>query len=116
MFHLLTDEHISKLIVLGLRRATPGLDVVRVQDVGLTGQPDPVILEWAAANRRILISRDRKALIGLALNRVLAGQLMPGVLVLRDGFSFKEIMDGILLIVHASSPDEWKDQTVFLPL
>lgn len=36
----------------------PSLDVVRVQDVGLIETDDPIILEWAAKDRRILLTHD----------------------------------------------------------
>ena len=36
------------------------IDVVRVQDVGLIGADDPSILEWAAANRRVVLTHDRR--------------------------------------------------------
>jgi len=34
------------------------IDVVRVQDVGLIGTSDPFILEWAAANHRVVLTHD----------------------------------------------------------
>jgi len=54
---LLLDENVEKALLnvfpwresnLGLRRRHPGLDVVRVVDVGLGGRSDTEILEWAA--------------------------------------------------------------------
>ena len=48
MLQLPIDEDVHGDIVNGLRRRQPGLDVVRVQDVGLRQTPDPDILEWAA--------------------------------------------------------------------
>jgi len=35
---LLLDENVEKALLLGLRRRHPGLDVVRVVDVGLGGR------------------------------------------------------------------------------
>lgn len=35
-------------IVRGLLRRKPDVDIVRVQDVSLSGADDPTILEWAA--------------------------------------------------------------------
>ncbi len=32
----------------------PDLDLVRVQDVGLSGVDDPAVLAWAAENNRIV--------------------------------------------------------------
>ena len=48
MLRLLADENLNNDIVRGLLRRSPDLDVVRVQDVGLSGAEDPTVLEWAA--------------------------------------------------------------------
>jgi hypothetical protein len=42
---LLADENFNGAIVRGLLRRNPEVDVVRVQDVGLTGSDDPTVLE-----------------------------------------------------------------------
>jgi Domain of unknown function (DUF5615) len=42
------DEDFDNDILRGVLRRMPTLDIVRVQDVGLSGAEDPVILEWAA--------------------------------------------------------------------
>jgi len=48
MLRLAADENFNNDIVRGLLRRKPDLDIVRVQDVGLSGADDPTILEWAA--------------------------------------------------------------------
>ena len=55
---LLSDENFNGAIVRGLMRRLPELDFVRVQDVGLTHTDDPVILQWAANEGRILLTYD----------------------------------------------------------
>jgi hypothetical protein len=59
---LLLDENVEKALLLGLRRRHPGLDVVRVVDVGLGGKPDLEVLKWAAREGRVVVSRDRATL------------------------------------------------------
>jgi hypothetical protein len=44
----LADENFDGRIVAGLLRQAPTLDLVRVQDVGLSGVDDPTVLEWAS--------------------------------------------------------------------
>lgn len=44
----LTDENIDPDLVLGLQRRVDGIDIVRVQDVGLCTSDDLTILQWAA--------------------------------------------------------------------
>jgi predicted nuclease of predicted toxin-antitoxin system len=48
----LADEDFRRRIVRGLSRRVSGLDLLRVQDVGLAGAADPIILEWAAQEGR----------------------------------------------------------------
>jgi hypothetical protein len=57
MLRFAADENFNGDIVRGLLRRAPTLDVVRVQDVGLSGADDSAVLEWAAAQGRIVASR-----------------------------------------------------------
>ena len=54
MLRLAADENFNGDIVRGLLRRNPKLDIVRVQDVGLSGADDPSVLQWAADQGRIL--------------------------------------------------------------
>ena len=54
----LVDEDFDNDIMRGLLRRLPTLDVVRAQDVGLSGQPDPIVLAWAAQEDRVLLTHD----------------------------------------------------------
>jgi predicted nuclease of predicted toxin-antitoxin system len=56
MLKFALDENFNGDIVRGLRRRRPGLDLARVQDVGLTGADDPTVLGWAAAEGRVLFT------------------------------------------------------------
>ncbi len=73
------------LLFLGLKWRHPGLDVVRVVDVGLGGKPDLEVLEWAAREGRVVVSRDRATLSAEAARRVSEGRPMPGLILLRRG-------------------------------
>ncbi len=45
MLLLVADENFNNDIVRGVLRKNPGLDIVRVQDVGLRGADDSLVLE-----------------------------------------------------------------------
>lgn len=47
MLRLLTDEDFNGRIVRGLWLRKSDLDLLRVQDIGLSGENDPSILDWA---------------------------------------------------------------------
>ena len=49
MLRLLADENLKNQVVRGLLRRDPGMDVVRVQDVGLRGSSIPLYLNGLLA-------------------------------------------------------------------
>jgi predicted nuclease of predicted toxin-antitoxin system len=55
---LAADENFNNDIGRGLLRRRPDLDILRVQEVGLSGADDPTVLEWAAREGRVLFSHD----------------------------------------------------------
>jgi hypothetical protein len=116
MLPLASDEDVHGDIIRGLRRREPGLDLVRVQDVGLAHTPDPDILSWAAAQGRILITGDVNSMVGFAWQRVRAGQPMPGVLALVEGVAIGAAIDDILLVAQCGTAEEMKDQVKYIPL
>lgn len=113
---LLADENIDSGLVLGLKRRIGGIDIVRVQDVGLRTLDDPTILQWAAGEGRVLISRDIKTIPTYAHDRVAAGLVMPGVLVLPPTVSMAVAIEDLTVIAGATEADEWSDRVVYLPL
>jgi predicted nuclease of predicted toxin-antitoxin system len=78
MLRLASDENFNGDIVRGLLFRLPELNLLRVQDVGLGGAIDPVVLAWAAENDRIVLTHDRATLPNFAYERVVAGEAMPG--------------------------------------
>lgn len=112
----LADENIDADLVHGLTRRVEGIDIVRVQDVGLRTLDDPTVLRWAAAEGRILISRDIRTIPGFASERIDAGQVMPGVFVLHSRVPMAAALDDLALIAGASEAEEWVGRVVFLPL
>lgn len=79
MLRLAVDENLNNDIVRGIIRRNPTIDIVRVQDAGLSGADDPTVLEWAARTQRVLLTHDVVTLTHYAYERVRAGQPMPGV-------------------------------------
>jgi predicted nuclease of predicted toxin-antitoxin system len=113
---LASDENFDGDSLRGLYRRRPGLDSVRVQDVGLGGTPDPEILAWSAAEGRILLTHARDTMPNFAYDRVLAGQPMPGVFLVSDLMPVGQAIDEILLAVECFTPEDCKDFVRFFPL
>jgi hypothetical protein len=113
---LLTDENFNGDIVRGLRRRRSGIDLLRVQDVGLSGAQDPPILEWAAHAGRIVLTHDVKTVPRYAYERVRAGMPMPGVWAVPRSVPLGRAIDDLLLLIECSREGEWEGQVLFLPL
>ena len=116
MLRLAADENFNADIVRGLRRRLPQLDIVRVQDVGLSGADDPSVLGWAAGEGRILLTHDVSTLPGHAFKRVAAGQPMPGVFAARSRDPVGSTIEDLVLLAECSFAGEWEGQVRFLPL
>lgn len=70
MLRVAVDENFNNKIVRGLLRRNPEFDIVRVQDVGLSGADDRAVLEWAANEKRVLLTQDISTITRYAYERV----------------------------------------------
>jgi len=113
---LAADENFNNDIVRALLRRLSELDLVRVQDVGLTGAHDRQVLEWAAAEGRVLLTHDVSTITRFAYERVESGLPMPGVFELAYAIPVGVAVEDILLIAQCSLSGEWEGQVRYLPL
>jgi len=58
MLRIGADENFNGAIVRGMLRRQPVLDLVRIQDIGLSAITDPELLEWAAREQRVVLTHD----------------------------------------------------------
>lgn len=79
MLALAIDGNFNNDIVRGVLRRKPDANIVRIQDTGLSGADDAVVLEWAAQQGRVLFTHDASTMIHHAYERVRTGKPMPGV-------------------------------------
>ena len=116
MLRLATDEDFNNRILRGLIRRKPELDILRVQDAGLIGKSDAEVLEWAAAEGRVLLTHDVTTMRQHAYKRIAAGMSMPGVFIVSQEIPIAQAIEDILLIAEYSLQGEWEGQIRFLPL
>lgn len=116
MIRFLADENFSGTILRGLLRRRPDLEIVRTQDVGLSGADDPTLLQWAAAHERVLLTHDVSTMTRYAYERVKRGHRMPGVFQVQRSISLGRAIEDLLLIAECSLPGEWEGQVRYLPL
>ncbi len=116
MVPLAADADLHGDVVRGFRRRRPDLDLVRAQDALPPGTPDPDVLEWAAAEGRVLVTQDVNTMVGHAWARVRAGLPMPGVLVCGPTLTIGQAIDELELAADGGEPEDFRDQVQFLPL
>ena len=112
----LADENFDNTIIRGLLRRQPNIDIVRVQDVGLSGKDDPTVLEWAAQEQRILLTHDVATITRYAYERVAESQPMPGVIEVTSDAPIGRVIEDILLLLSCSHEGELDGQIQYLPL
>ena len=73
----------------GLRRIIPDVNVVRSIDVGLAVVPDPVALEWAASETRVMLTHDGRTMADFAWERL----GMPGCVIVHKPYQMGVIIE-----------------------
>jgi Domain of unknown function (DUF5615) len=116
MLLLAADENFNNDVVRGVRRRSPLVDIVRVQDQGLSGADDPTIREWASKTGRVLLTHDVSTMTRYAYDRVRQGKPMPGVFEVGRDVPIGAAIEEILLLAECSWPGEWEGQVRYLPL
>lgn len=108
MLHFAADENFNNDIIRGLLRGSPTLDIVRIQDAGLSGATDPAVLRWAADHGRILLTHDVSTMTRYAWERVQNGEPMPGVFEVGRSVPIGIAIEDLLLVAECSVEGEWE--------
>ena len=115
MLRFLADEDFDNRILRGLILKEPSLDIVTVQEVGRGGDDDPVNLQFAAQEGRVLLTHDRW-IVPFVTKRIDAGDPMPGVFISPQNAPMGSIVQDLLDLALLSLDGEWEGRIVFLPL
>ncbi len=116
MLKLVADENFDNTIVRGVLRRRPNLDLIRIQDLGLLGGEDPVILAYAAEEGRVLLTHDVATITRFAYDRVRQGLSMPGVLEVSTDVQIGRAIEDILIVADCTLEGELEGQILYLPL
>ena len=114
-FGSVPDENFNGSILRGLIRRLPNLDIVRIQDLDLIHADDPAILEWAANERRVLLTHDVATVTKYAYDRFNQGLPMLGVVEVIATAPIGKVIDDLELFVCCSQPEEYINQIIFIP-
>lgn len=114
MVPLLLDENFNSEAWASLR-SDPGVDVVRVQDLGLRTASDETIVEWASQNGRVLVTHDARTIPKLIKQRIFDGVSSRGVFLFSPFCAIGVMVNELKLMSACSDIDDWDDQVQFLP-
>ena len=112
----LADHDLNEHIPAGVLRREPTIDFLRARDLGLSAQPDPDVLAYAAAHGLLIVSHDVNTMPGHAYARLDAGEPIAGLLMVHQTEPIGPVIDSLVLIWAASEAEEWQDRVAFLPL
>lgn len=120
MLRLLLDENLraeSFWNAIQAAVAIAPIDIVRVGDENgpARGIDDGSLLDWAAAERRILVSFDKRTLPEHLRDTLDAGGHSPGIVFLSPRLTLPEMVEYLQLIATSPSADEWADTYRFIP-
>jgi hypothetical protein len=116
MLRYLADEDFDNRILKAFRRRDPGLDWIRVQDIGLTSFDDEFVLQFAAENQRVVLTRDVSTMTAAVFTRIEQAESMPGLIVVPHRMAIGQAIDELIFLAMESEPDEWEGQVIWLPL
>lgn len=116
MLRFVADENFNNDILRGLLRRMPGVDIVRVQDFGLSGADDTVVLDWAAQEGRILLTHDVSTITAHAYQRVLFGKPMPGVIEVSQSVATRTAIADLILLAECGEAGDLEGRVIYLPL
>ncbi len=116
MLRLLVDQNFDHDILRGLERRIHNLDYVTTSEMGLSQTPDPELLEWAMAERRVIVTHDQSTMPDHVAERLSNGLAVFGVLIVPSGLPIGIVIDELELIVECSAEDEYLNRYLFLPL
>ena len=121
MLKLLLDEHVPPALAEELPRHEPRLDAVALQvfrEGALLGEPDPVILTAAAADRRTLVTYDLKTIPPLLKAWAEAGQQHGGVIFVDRRTLEPSDVGGLIralnVLLEARGELDWTDRVEYL--
>jgi hypothetical protein len=81
----------------------------------IRGADDETVLEWAAAEGRLVLTHDVSTLVGFALKRVAAGLHHSGVAAVSQQAPVGIVVVDLVLLTECSTAEEWVNQILFVP-
>jgi len=111
----LADANLDQDIVAGILRRESKVDFELPQNLIPERMKDPEVLALAASLGRILVTHDVRTMPAHFGNFVATSE-SPGLILIPATMGLAQAIEDILLIWHASEPEEWTNRFRRLPL
>lgn len=106
MLRLLIDQDLDQVIMRGLLLRVPELDVITAYQAGLSDASDPDLLAWAAEQRRIVVTHDRRTMPYHAAALIAKGESLCGVIIVSRRLPVNQVINDLEIMVSCSDVDE----------
>src|SRR2546423_3155921 len=107
MLRLLIDQDLDHDILRGVIRRIPQLDAVTAFEIGMREATDPQLLTWAAQERRIIVTHDRRTMPAHAADLMGKGKNIAGLFVVLRNMPLHQVIEDLELMITCSENDEW---------
>lgn len=115
MIRFLADASLHHAIVSGSRRREPASDFLSAHEAKLEGVPDPDVLAFAAQHDRILVTSDLRTMPQHFGDLLVAHGYCPGVFLVKQRAPLADVIEELVMVWAASSPDEWTNRILEIP-
>jgi hypothetical protein len=109
------DADLNQVIMSAVVRRVPAIDFRTATSTALAGLKDQDVLAVAARDGRILITHDQATMPRHFVD-FLRSRHSPGLIVVPQYVSLREVADDLILIWTATETNEWIDRIAFLPI
>src|SRR5690242_5309561 len=111
----LADQNLDDAIIRGVIRRCPLADFDRLRDFGMEESADDEVLAFANQERYVVVSHDVNSMTAAAKLRMESGLGMGGLLLIKQHFVFRPIIESLVLVWSDSEAEEWHNVVEFLP-
>jgi hypothetical protein len=116
MVRYLADVSLRHVIVTGCLRREPAMDFLSAHAAKLHGINDLDVLKIAAAQGRILVTQDFRTMPKYFAEFLAAGHSSPGVFPVKERTPLAAVIEDLVLVWTASTPEDWTSRIVEIPL
>lgn len=110
MLRILFDHDFNHQVIAALRHRLPELDFVTAFEAGIHSVHDRVLLRWAMANERVVISHDRKTMPVHFADLLGSGEKTSGLIIVPQSIRFHQAVEELEYFVVCTEHGEWIDR------